>query len=139
MIPKANTTLRAVERSIRLKPTYARRPPVARWTMSSTMSTLRMPSHTLSPSTNPTRPTRMSTTPKIWANRLTSMRRNPPAYLLVCCQEVYAWARLADDKNSLGLFTRLLTRRILHGGLHSRSAAHLTQLYSPECLQRFSV
>src|SRR5215217_1318428 len=93
MIPKANTTLRAVERSIRLKPTYARRPPVARWTMSSTMSTLRMPRHTLSPSTSPTRPTRMSTTPKICANRLSTISDEPPRVLHRCLVTKYtSWA-----------------------------------------------
>src|SRR4028118_1983271 len=69
--------------------------------MSSTMSTLRMPNHTLSPSTSPTRPTRMSTTPRICANRLIVMLRNPPAYLLACCYEVYERPRRKDEKNSL--------------------------------------
>src|SRR5215213_8949293 len=97
MIPKANTTLRAVERSIRLKPTYARRPPVARWTMSSTMSTLRMPNHTWSPSTSPTRPIRMSTTPKICANRLSTMSGEPPVRVAyVSRRKVYVLGHLVD-------------------------------------------
>src|SRR5215216_2759009 len=81
--------------------------------MSSTMSTFRMPNHTLSPSTSPTRPTRMSTTPKICANRLSIMSGDPPTYLLVCCQEVYDWARPADQKNSLGI-VRSLAQKTNH-------------------------
>src|SRR5215210_1178715 len=68
--------------------------------MSSTMSMLRMPSHSLSPSTSPTRPTRMSTTPKICANRLTIMRRYPPACLLVCCHEVYGLSHDVDAQGA---------------------------------------
>src|SRR5215203_2474188 len=57
--------------------------------MSSTMSTLRMPNHTLSPSTSPTRPTRMSTTPKICANRLSAMSDEPPRVLHRCLLAKY--------------------------------------------------
>src|SRR5215207_10848071 len=61
--------------------------------MSSTMSTLRMPNHTLSPSTNPTRPTRMSTTPKICANRLSTISHGPPRVLHRCLVAKYtSWA-----------------------------------------------
>src|SRR5215208_3234928 len=85
-------------------------PPVARWTMSSTMSTFRMPSHTLSPSTNPIRPTRMSTTPKICANRLSTMAHEPPRVLHECLlTKVYVLGHLVD--------------------------ASLPCLYSPECVE----
>src|SRR5687767_14902076 len=61
--------------------------------MSSTMSTLRMPSHTLSPSTSPNRPTRMSTTPKICANRLSTISDEPPRVLHGCLVTKYtSWA-----------------------------------------------
>src|SRR5215217_9003768 len=142
MIPKANTTLRAVERSIRLKPTYARRPPVARWTMSSTMSTLRMPSHTLSPSTNPPRPTRMSTTTKIWANRLSTISDEPPGVLNRCLLAKYTfwvtwWMRVflasihwstwkwnsANFRFTAFAEVRPRGLRLLSGGWHRRGAA----------------
>src|SRR5829696_10310718 len=78
--------------------------------MSSTMSTLRMPNHTLSPSTNPIRPTRMSTTPKICANRLSTMSGEPPVRIAyVSRRKVYGLAHLVD--------------------------APLPCLYSPECLE----
>src|SRR5215208_3414162 len=61
--------------------------------MSSTMSTLRMPNHTWSPSTNPTRLTRMSTTPKICANGLSTISHGPPRVLHRCLVAKYtSWA-----------------------------------------------
>src|SRR5215203_3317580 len=65
--------------------------------MSSTMSTLRMPNHTWSPSTSPTRPIRMSTTPKICANRLSTMSGEPPVRVAyVSRRKVYVLGHLVD-------------------------------------------
>src|SRR5215210_7338079 len=82
--------------------------------MSSTMSTVRMPSHTLSPRTSPNRPTRMSTTPKICANRLSTISDEPPRVLHRCLVTKYTswtpwWDPLVD--------------------------ACLPCLYSPECVE----
>src|SRR5215216_2824932 len=65
--------------------------------MSSTMSTFRMPNHTWSPSTSPTRPIRMSTTPKICANRLSTMSGEPPVRVAyVSRRKVYVLGHLVD-------------------------------------------
>src|SRR5215212_8625339 len=51
----------------------------------------------LSPSTNPIRPTRMSTTPKICANRLSTMAHEPPRVLHECLvTKVYVLGHLVD-------------------------------------------
>src|SRR5215203_2593756 len=110
--------------------------------MSSTMSTLRMPSHTLSPSTNPTSPTRMSTTPKICANRLSTISDEPPRVLHRCLVAKYTfwvtwWMRVflasihwstwkwnsANFRFTAFAEVRPRGLRLLSGGWHRRGAA----------------
>src|SRR5215217_7067895 len=110
--------------------------------MSSTMSTFRIPNHTWSPSTSPTRPIRMSTTPKICANRLSTMSGEPPVCVAyVSRRKVYVLGHLVDaplptlihrsawNRNSANFAfwafseVRPQESRLLSGGRHRRGVA----------------